>query len=67
MSPYGNIQAELEAIAASIHAVESKVDAIETRLDRWDGAITLIKAAASFVGVGGAGLILAALVAAAQK
>lgn len=67
MSPYGNIQLELEAIAKSIHAVESKVDAIETRLDRWDGAITLIKAAASFVGVGGLGLILAALVAAAQK
>lgn len=67
MSPYGNIQLELEAIAKSIHAVEEKVDAIETRLDRWDGAITLIKAAASFVGVGGLGLILAALVAAAPK
>lgn len=67
MSPCGNIQLELEAIAKSIHAVEEKVDAIETRLDRWDGAITLIKAAASFVGVGGLGLILAALVAAAPK
>lgn len=57
----------IEAILGRIEALDDKVDAIERRLDRWDGAITFIKAAASFVGVGGMGLILAALVSAAQK
>jgi hypothetical protein len=38
-----------------------RLDAIESRLDRWDGAITFIKAASSFLGFGGLLLILTAL------
>lgn len=53
-------------IMGELVELADKVDAIETRLDRWDGAITLVKAAASFLGVGGVGLIIAALVAASR-
>lgn len=47
-------------------AILPRLDAIESRLDRWDGAITFIKAAASFLGIGGVGLIIAAAMAAAK-
>lgn len=46
--------------------LDAKVDVIESRLDRWDGAITLVKAAASFVGLGGLSLFLWALVSTAH-
>ena len=49
-------------ILSEIQLLDDKVDAIESRLDRWDGAITLVKAAAGVLGIGGIGLILTALV-----
>lgn len=61
------LAAGIHDIMAELGDLKSKVDAVERRLDRWDGAITFIKAAASFVGIGGVGLFLAALVSAAQK
>lgn len=38
-----------------------RLDAIERRLDRWDGAITVIKAVAGFVGFSGLVVLLKAL------
>lgn len=51
-----------DQLAVRLANIEQKLDAVEKRLDRWDGAITLVKAAASFVGFGGLVAILAALV-----
>jgi hypothetical protein len=47
---------------ARLDVLDNKIDLVEARLDRWDGAVTLVKAAASVLGIGGIGLILAALV-----
>jgi len=44
-----------------LDTLDDKIDMVEARLDRWDGAITLIKAAAGVLGIGGIGVILAAL------
>lgn len=48
-------------IAGRLGELDDRLDHIERRLDRWDGAITFIKTAASFVGLGGLALFLAAL------
>lgn len=55
-------RAHRDMLIERLDTLDSKVDAVESRLDRWDGAVTFIKAAASFLGVGGLGLMLAALV-----
>ena len=52
----------LDGTSGAIGSLDSKIDLIESRLDRWDGAITFIKAAAGILGVGGISLILAAIV-----
>lgn len=63
-------RSEIAALRADIFRVlgdlDEKVDSIERRLDRWDGAITLVKTAASVLGIGGIGLILAALIGATR-
>ena len=53
--------------SGTLGGLATKIDHIETRLDRWDGAITFIKAAAGILGVGGISLILAALVSVGGK
>jgi hypothetical protein len=69
---FAGSSAQLNGIAGRLDKIEEKQDrnseaqndrsdAIETRLDRWDGAILFIKAAASFLGLGGLALLLAAL------
>lgn len=58
--------AELAMLRADLFGrldeIDGKVDAIERRLDRWDGAITLVKTAASVLGLSGIALIVGALV-----
>jgi hypothetical protein len=39
----------------------AKVDRIDARLDRWDGALTLVRLAATFVGFGGLVVLIRAL------
>lgn len=60
-------RSEIAMVGEQITALAIKVDHIERRLDRWDGAITFVKAAASFVGLGGLAVFLAALAQAANK
>lgn len=42
-------------------ALRSDVRSLNTRVDRWDGALTFIRAAATFVGLGGLAMFLAAI------
>lgn len=42
--------------------LNDRLTRVESRLDRWDGAITLVKAAAGILGFSGLALILRAIV-----
>jgi hypothetical protein len=57
----------LDGEHGALGSIEVRLTAIEGKLNRWDGAISLVKAAASVLGVGGIALILAALVNAAPS
>ncbi len=49
-------------ILEELRAIRAEQMAARSRLDRLDGAITFIKAATGFLGLGGLTLILAALI-----
>jgi hypothetical protein len=64
----GNEKVELGEVVRALYGhngapgLIAKVDRIDSRLDQWDGAITFIKTASSFVGLAGLAVLLRAVV-----